>query len=264
MFLRKIPAAAALLLAAALTAAVPAPVSAAVVEGRHSAAPASYSYEYDYGPGTQDLFWKQALVQRLGLRSADCPAGLEPDLWEETLRSLELFLPAIQADLAKVNALRASAGLPVLTADPELCASAAYRAAQIRKYRHFSHYGPSGEFLAYETARTVAGNDYIYVYENYYYELDGVRGIPLFADPAGNAGASEQGKWNTAGGRLQVLNADGERYLAGFEANGYAWLCASPVHFENLTRSGITRIGIGFSIIPDGEDGADTMVQVFE
>ena len=61
-----------------------------------------------------------------------------------------------------------------------------------------------------------------------------------------------------------ILNTDGELYLTCFEANGQEWLCASPVHYENLTRSGITRIGIGFSLFPDGEGGADTMVQVFE
>lgn len=261
MILRHLTAAAALFLAAALTAVTPAPASAAVVEGRHAVNPASLTGEDGYGPGTMDIFWKQKLQERLGLRSTDCPAGLEPDLWEEALRSLELFAPALQADLEKVNALRASAGLPVLTADPDLCAAAAYRAAQIRKYRHLSHYGASGEFLAYEAARRIAGNDDMYVYENYYYEPDDVRGIPLFADPSG---ASAQGKWNTAGGRLLVLNADGERYLRGFEASGQEWLCASPVHFENLTRGGISRIGIGFSIIPDGEAGIDTMVQIFE
>ena len=261
MILRHMTAAAALLLAAALTAASPAPAFAAIVEGNHAA---SFAEENSYGPGTRDIFWKQKLQESIGLRSTDCPAGLEPALWEEALRSLAIFAPAAQVNQAKVNALRASVGLPALTADPELSAVAAYRAAQIRNYRHFSHYGSSGEYLAYEAARKVAGNDDIYVYENYYYELDDVRGIPLFSDPSGNAGTAAQGKWNTAGGRLMVLNADGERYLKGFEACGQEWLCASPVHYKNLTGSGITRIGIGFSLIPDGEDGADIMVQVFE
>ena len=261
MILRHLTAAASFLLAAALTAASPAPAFAAIVEGSHAA---SFAEENGYGPGTRDIFWKQKLQESTGLRSTDCPAGLEPDLWEEALRSLALFAPAAQVDLAKVNSLRVSVGLPALTADPELSAAAAYRAAQIRNYRHFSHYGPSGEFLAYEAARKVAGNDDMYVYENYYYELDGVRGISLFSDPSGNAGTAAPGKWNASGGRLMILNTDGERYLRGFEANGQEWLCASPVHYENLTRSGITRIGIGFSLFPDGEGGADTMVQVFE
>ena len=245
--------AAALILAAALTAAAPSEASAAVLEGSHAA---SVSAEEGYGPGTQDIFWKKMLVERLGLRSAECPAGLEEDLWEETLRSLGSFAAAAQTNLEEVNALRVSASLPALTIDPELSAAAAYRAAQIRKYQHFSHYGPAGEFLAYTAARAITGSEEIYVYENYYYELNEVLQMPPVSETAGSR--------RTSGAGQEAMSPEMEEELKSFARSGQAWFCGSPVHYENLVRSGICRIGIGFSVSTDEEPVADIMVQIFE
>lgn len=265
MFGRHLAAAAAVLLAAAVTASAPSAAYASVAEGRHAVDPASLSAEESYGPGTRNNIRKQELAERLGLQSTECPAGLEQDLWEEALRSLEWFAPAAQTNLERVNALRASAGLPAVTPVPELSAVAAYRAAQIRKYRHFSHYGASGDYLAYEAARTLTGNDDIYVCENYYYEYDDYTPrVSPAARTAGSAGDPAQENRGPAGGGLQTMSSAMEEELKSFEANGQEWLCASPVHYQNLTNGRYTRVGIGFSLSPDSELIIDTMVQIFE
>ena len=264
MFVRHMTAAAAILLAAAVTVSAPSAAYASVVEGRHAVDPATIYAEDSYGPGTRNNTWKRQLAERLGLQSADCPAGLEQDLWEETLRSLEWFAPVAQANLERVNALRASVGLPAVTPAPELSVAAAYRAAQIRKYRHFSHYGVSGEYLAYETARVLTGDDDIYVCENYYYEYDDQPRVSPSSGTTGGADAPAQEDQAPAGGGLEAMSSQMEDDLNFFEASGQGWLCASPAHYQNLTNGRYTRIGIGFSLSPDSEPVLDTMVQIFE
>ena len=152
-------------LTAALPFAAPADVYAAVVEGSHAVDPAALSGRESYGPGTVGAFREQKTDDVSGsgtvggsqaqssYSSADlltlpCPAGLEPDLWEAAKVSVRLYDEAVRTNLAEVNAVRKAAGVPEVVPDQELCMIAAYRAAQISKYRHLSHYGASGEYLA--------------------------------------------------------------------------------------------------------------------
>ena len=175
-------------LTAALPFAAPADVYAAVVEGSHAVDPAALSGRESYGPGTVGAFREQKTDDVSGsgtvggsqaqssYSSADlltlpCPAGLEPDLWEAAKVSVRLYDEAVRTNLAEVNAVRKAAGVPEVVPDQELCMIAAYRAAQISKYRHLSHYGASGEYLANIVAVQATGNPDASVYENYYYEL---------------------------------------------------------------------------------------------
>ena len=269
-------------LTAALPFAAPADVYAAVVEGSHAVDPAALSGRESYGPGTVGAFREQKTDDVSGgsqaqssYSSADlltlpCPAGLEPDLWEAAKVSVRLYDEAVRTNLAEVNAVRKAAGVPEVVPDQELCMIAAYRAAQISKYRHLSHYGASGEYLANIVAVQATGNPDASVYENYYYEMsDWARTYRAPSDAqAGDAAAGG----NTAG------QADGPGVVPKtawdpsvefrkdsmlLASEGQIWLTNSPNHYANMTYAYHTRLGIGLFVSPEGQPVLDTMVQLF-
>ena len=295
--IRSMQAAAAFSLAAALTFApvsaaalpfgAPADVYAAVVEGSHAVDPAALSGRESYGPGTVGAFREQKTDDVSGsgtgggsqaqssYSSADlltlpCPAGLEPDLWEAAKVSVRLYDEAVRQNLAEVNAVRKAAGVPEVVPDQELCMIAAYRAAQISKYRHLSHYGASGEYLANIVAVQVTGNPDASVYENYYFELsDWVRKYRAPADAqAGDAAAGGNAAGRTAGPGVVPKTAwdpsvEIRKDSMLLASEGQIWLTNSSNHYANMTYAYHTRLGIGLFVSPEGQPVLDTMVQLF-
>ena len=290
-------AAAAFSLAAALTFApvsaavlpfgAPADVYAAVVEGSHAVDQAALSGRESYGPGTVGAFREQKTDDVSGsgtvggsqaqssYSSADlltlpCPAGLEPDLWEAAKVSVRLYDEAVRQNLAEVNAVRKAAGVPEVVPDQELCMIAAYRAAQISKYRHLSHYGASGEYLANIVAVQATGNPDASVYENYYYELsDWARTYRAPADAqADDAAAGGDAAGQAAGPGVVPKTAwdpsvEFRKDSLLLASEGQIWLTNSPNHYANMTYAYHTRLGIGLFVSPEGQPVLDTMVQLF-
>ena len=274
-------------LTAALPFAAPADVYAAVVEGSHAVDPAALSGRESYGPGTVGAFREQKTDDVSGsgtvggsqaqssYSSADlltlpCPAGLEPDLWEAAKVSVRLYDEAVRTNLAEVNAVRKAAGVPEVVPDQELCMIAAYRAAQISKYRHLSHYGASGEFLANIVAAQATGNPDASVYENYYYELsDWARTYRAPADAqAGDAAAGGNTAGQAAGPGVVPKTAwdpsvEFRKDSMLLASEGQIWLTNSPNHYANMTYAYHTRLGIGLFVSPEGQPVLDTMVQLF-
>ena len=274
-------------LTAALPFAAPADVYAAVVEGSHAVDPAALSGRESYGPGTVGAFREQKTDDVSGsgtvggsqaqssYSSADlltlpCPAGLEPDLWEAAKVSVRLYDEAVRTNLAEVNAVRKAAGVPEVVPDQELCMIAAYRAAQISKYRHLSHYGASGEFLANIVAAQATGNPDASVYENYYYELsDWARTYRAPADAqAGDAAAGGNTAGQAAGPGVVPKTAwdpsvEFRKDSMLLASEGQIWLTNSPNHYSNMTYVHHTRLGIGLFVSPEGQPVLDTMVQLF-
>lgn len=271
----------------ALPSAALAEVYAAVVEGSHAVDPAALSGRESYGPGTVGAFREQKTDDVSGsgtaggsraqssYSSADlltlpCPAGLEPDLWEAAKVSVRLYDEAVRTNLAEVNAVRKSAGVPEVVPDQELCMIAAYRAAQISKYRHLSHYGASGEYLANIVAAQAMGNPDASVYENYYYELsDWVRTYRAPAEAqAGDAAAGGNAAGQAAGPGVVPKTAwdpsvefrKDSMFLA---SEGQIWLTNSPNHYANMIYAYHTRLGIGVFVSPEGQPMLDAMVQLF-
>lgn len=274
-------------LTAALPFAAPADVYAAVVEGSHAVDPAALSGRESYGPGTVGAFREQKTDDVSGsgtvggsqaqssYSSADlltlpCPAGLEPDLWEAAKVSVRLYDEAVRTNLAEVNAVRKAAGVPEVVPDQELCMIAAYRAAQISKYRHLSHYGASGEYLANIVAVQATGNPDASVYENYYYELsDWARTYRAPADAqAGDAAAGGNAAGQNAGPGVVPKtvwdpSVEFRKDSMLLASEGQIWLTNSPNHYANMTYAYHTRLGIGLFVSPEGQPVLDTMVQLF-
>ena len=274
-------------LSAAMPSAVTGEVYAAVVEGSHAVDPAALSGQESYGPGTVGAFREQKTDDVSGsgtaggsqaqssYSSADlltlpCPAGLEPDLWEAAKVSVRLYDEAVRTNLAEVNAVRKAAGVPEVVLDQELCMIAAYRAAQISKYRHLSHYGASGEYLANIVAVQATGNPDASVYENYYYELsDWARTYRAPADAqAGDAAAGGNTAGQNAGPGVVPKTAwdpsvEFRKDSMLLASEGQIWLTNSPNHYANMTYEYHTRLGIGLFVSPEGQPVLDTMVQLF-
>ena len=274
-------------LTAALPFAAPADVYAAVVEGSHAVDPAARSGRASYGPGTVGALrgqqtdavsgsgtvggsQAQSSCSSADLLTLPCPAGLEPDLWEAAKVSVRLYDEAVRTNLAEVNAVRKAAGVPEVVPDQELCMIAAYRAAQISKYRHLSHYGASGEFLANIVAAQATGNPDASVYENYYYELsDWARTYRAPADAqAGDAAAGGNTAGQAAGPGVVPKTAwdpsvEFRKDSMLLASEGQIWLTNSPNHYANMTYAYHTRLGIGLFVSPEGQPVLDTMVQLF-
>ena len=257
-------------LTAALPFAAPADVYAAVVEGSHAVDPAALSGRESYGPGTVGGSQAQSSCSSADLLTLPCPAGLEPDLWEAAKVSVRLYDEAVRTNLAEVNAVRKAAGVPEVVPDQELCMIAAYRAAQISKYRHLSHYGASGEFLANIVAAQATGNPDASVYENYYYELsDWARTYRAPADAqAGDAAAGGNTAGQAAGPGVVPKTAwdpsvEFRKDSMLLASEGQIWLTNSPNHYANMTYAYHTRLGIGLFVSPEGQPVLDTMVQLF-
>ncbi len=254
----------AVITAAALAAVTAVPSFAAAVEGKHAADLAAVSADETYGPGIGLESGGQnrtAFIPDLAV----APAGLDQDLWDEARKNVQMYSTAAEKDLEGVNALRASVGQSALVTDPLLTMIAAYRAAEMLKYRHLSHYTPEGEYLAVTAAKAATGEDDIWVYENFYYECADLAREPFVYYSGGNAGASaalQQGP-EEARARAEAEKEAFAREAEFLAGTGQEWLTASPAHYENMTRPGHTQAGIGFALSPAGEPVLDVMIQMF-